>query len=247
MRTLNQLSATFLIINAMTKSPINNAIISCNGKPGGYISKGNGYYIYTNLENYNYSFEISCQGFVSQEFQVDINDKSEINVICLMYYSVESANLLSVNKPVGLATLGDVPIANADLLIVQEDKVAALRVTKTTDNTKYIELNSDYNRAFLYQSYVYGTDLQDEIFIEDYDDNKKAYVTKEDIDKKIDISSLIKPAWHITTDEKGRFVFPVSDVFSTNDTVNFSVKYENSTISVQVNKSDTNNTLHVNF
>lgn len=246
MRTLNQLSATFLILNAMTKSPINNAVISCNGKPGGYISKGNGYYIYKNLESYKYRFEIRCQGFAPQEVQVDINSKSDFNVICLMYYSVESAKLLSVNKPVGLATLGDMPIANTELLIVQEDKVAALRVAKTTDNTRYIELNCDYNRAFLYQSYTYETDLQNEIFIEDYDDNKKAYITKEPIDKNIKISSLLKPIWHVSTDEKGMFVFPISEEFTINELVNFSVKYKNLTETVQVARN-ANNTLRINF
>lgn len=248
MRILSQLSVTFLVINAMTKDPINNAIISCNGKPGGYISKGEGYYVYTNLENYKYRFEVRCQGFAPQFFEIDLSKNTEYNNVCLMYYSVSSAKLLSVNKPICLATLNGNPLENTAMKIIQGNKVATLRISDTVeDKMNCIELNCGYNRGVLYQFYSYGMECEKELFISDYDDEKKAYLTDTIIPEKIKISTLLKPMWKIVTDEKGLFVLPISGVFTTDNIVNFTIKYKEQSKSINVERSNTSKILHVDF
>lgn len=247
LKLINRLSASILVINSMTKKPINNAIISHNGRVGGYISKGEGYYVYTNLENYVYKFKVACPGFLTESFEVDLKENNGSNHICKMYYSVDSAKSLTVNKPVALVTLNGKPLINTSIKFIQENKVPALRVTKNTEkSSKFIELNCDYDNGFLYQSYTYENN-EKELVIINYDPEKNSYILEEKIDEDLKLSTLLKPLWNISTNEDGMLVIPMSDFFIKDENIEFTVKYKDFSKTINVKQAFTKDILSIEF
>ncbi len=247
LKVINRLSISIIVVNSMTKKPINNAVISHNGKLGGYISKGEGYYIFNNLESYVYNFKVECQGFITESFEVDLKENDGVNHVCEMYYSVDSAKLLAINKPVALVTLDGKPLVNTPIKFIQEDKVAALRVTRNIEKgSKFIELNCDYDDGFLYQSYTYE-DNERELFINDYDVEKSSYVLEQKTDEDLKLSTLLKPLWNISTDENGMLVVPISDFFVNSEEITFTVKYKDFIKTISVKQAFTKDILSIDF
>lgn len=239
MRTMNYASVVFLLVDSFNKKPIENAVITCNGNYGGYVYKGDGYYVYPNLEKYKYHFEIKCNGFNTEIYNLDVEDDETKNIICTMNYLTGSRMFNADNRLLLEVMTDEKPLKNSNVTIVYKNKIPGLRIIKSSEpGSKDIFLNSDFDTRLIYQDYIYNNN---NIYISDYNYMEKCYTIKEGINEEFIEGTFLTPKWNLVTDKNGYLLFLLNEFFNAKDYVELYIesngKSQNIKIPLDSNKS----------
>lgn len=246
MRLLNKASIVFLLIDNYNKAPLNSCIITCNGKNVEYAKKRGGYYVFLNLEAQHYDFDISCDGFMTEHYSLDLDENQDVvKVVIPMNYRLDNMSLYNTNKIIfDLKDNGKV-LANADVKVRLCNKVPFLRVIgPIKKGTKLIKINSDFNSKLMLQEYYYSKSPDFLIRFTSYNRKELAYENEICAEKDIAPDGLLYPVWHFKTNEKGSFVLPISSVFISKEECEFVLTVNDKDIEI---KAKTNTTEHMNI
>ncbi len=232
MRTMNYASVVFLLVDSFNKKPIENAVITCNENYGGYVYKGDGYYVYPNLEKYKYHFEIKCNGFNTEIYDLDVEDDETKNIICTMNYLTGSGMFNTENRLLLQVMIDEKPLSNSDVSILYKNKIPGLRIIKSSEEgSKDIYLNSDFDTRLIYQSYVYNDKT---IYIDNYNYMEKCYVIKEPINERISEGDFLSPKWNLTTDKNGYLLFLINEFFNAKDYVELYIEVDGKSQNIKI-------------
>ncbi|MDO4731475.1 MAG: hypothetical protein Q4B14_05050 [Clostridia bacterium] len=255
MKILHKVSVAFSVLDSVSKRPVKGAEIFCDGIKTRFIYKRSGLYIFTKISDGKHKFEIKAPDYQNRVFDVEILPgeinvssegvdqeaiKTDTDVVNCQMIRNSDYNLLSP-FPYAVITKDGEAYKNKWVTIIQDTKIPYLRITKTiSEGATEIPLNTDFNVCYLYQSFYYGMDNSNSMFLKGFDPDKYVYVSGEPIDKKIKTGTLLKPFWKIKTDENGKLPIPFSMNFFYQPEIYYIFNVEEQSKKVKVVVSDRN-------
>ena len=152
-------SASFVImlVDVLTKSPITNAVILCNGKQNPYVTKDDGYYVFCNLYPGSYNIYIAATGYVNKEFSTDIGFGESKKFILELSFKSKNPTLFNVPRMEFLIKKDDLPLKNTEVKITLKTEVKTMKlVQQINPGDQEILLNIPENAIFSLQRYIYS-------------------------------------------------------------------------------------------
>lgn len=250
--TINEASIVIQLINEFDKRPILNANITCNGRHIPFIKKDTGHYVFINMHNGNYLFDIDAFGFEKKTVTVDLTSSSvspQLHIVRLNYL-MNHPRIPGMKKIVFTVKNKDKLISNRDIKLRLDTKVSQLRVIDPmVKGSKEVVLNSDFNSRFLFQEYSYEKKPNLNILFTGFDYEKKAYLNDEPFKSKVAEGGLLNPVWNFVTDDNGVFVLPIDNTFLQKNVLDFTVfaGKKSSNIVVEIKDNTTNVDVSINI
>lgn len=238
MKELNRVSLAFLLIDMFTKVPIIRAKIKCNGEVIPYTRKSNGYYVFVNILDKEYDFEISCDGYYTINKKIKVGVNNPIQYTLLMQSCLGDVSLYSKNKVIFDVKKSGKPFANQNVKLRLDTKVVFLKmISPIQKGNNLVEINYDYNTNLLFQEYYYDKNPNFPVFFVGYDLDEKKYRIKEKSDVEVEKGGYLCPVWELKTDHNGRLLFPINSFFISKETANFTLIANSMESSVSINVS----------
>lgn len=242
MAILNRASVGFTILDNFDKTYLNNAIITCSAPYNTCIKKGSGTYAFINMSDGDYKFEVSCFGYISMKFDVNVRAGRPVMIVACMNLSRVNNKLFSNDSINFRLKDGNNTINNENIEICLESKVPFLRVAEdTSKNADRLKLNIDYNPLLVYQDLKAGEDFI--IRLSTYNDD--GYKVEPGC-PALEQGDLLKPVWNIRTDENGGMVLPINKFYMPKEDIDFIIKYRDKSQRVKANIRS-NNDIEINF
>ena len=157
MRIMYSASFVIMLVDVLTKSPITNAVILCNGKQNPYVTKDDGYYVFCNLYPGSYNIYIAATGYVNKEFSTDIGFGESKKFILELSFKSKNPTLFNVPRMEFLITKDDLPLKNTEVKITLKTEVKTMKlIQQINPGDQEILLNIPENAAFSLQRYTYS-------------------------------------------------------------------------------------------
>lgn len=239
MRQMHSASTVIWLLNGFDKTPILNANIKCNGKPWPYVKKPDGHYVFLNMHDGLYHFDVECWGFGKKSYDIEIRGGKGTEIEDQLFYNKNFKGLYSLKKITLLLKINGSVLKDKEVKLAIDDKVSCLKVIefKGGEENK-IKINGTNNKLFVMQQYL--DDENDLLRIVDYDLISKEYTIEMEKNKQLNTDFYLRPIWNLKTDSMGEIIIPIIGVFMPNDTVTFLVTIDGKNYSVKAAVENSN-------
>lgn len=239
MRQIHSASTVIWLLNGFDKTPILNANIKCNGKSWPYVKKPDGHYVFLNMYDGIYRFDVECWGFGRKSYDVEIQGGKGVEIEDQLFYNKNFKGLYSLKKITLLLKSKGVALKDKDVKVAIDDKISCLKIIEFKgEEDKKIKINGTNNKLFVMQQYL--DDENDLLKIVDYDLRSKEYTIEMEKDKNLNIDFYLRPIWNLKTDSMGEIIIPIIGLFMPNDEVNFLIMIDEKSYSVKAEVKNSN-------
>ena len=157
MRIMYNASFVIMLVDVLTKQPVTDAVILCNGKQNPYVTKDDGYYVFCNLYPGSYNIYIAATGYVNKEFSTNIGFGESKKFILELSFKSKNPALFNVPRIEFLIKNGDLPLKNTEVKITLKTEVKTMKlIQQINPGDQEILLNIPENAAFSLQRYIYS-------------------------------------------------------------------------------------------
>ena len=156
MRLLYSASLVIMLIDILTKSPIKNAVILCNGKQNPYVSKDDGYYVFCNLDPGSYKIFISASGYINKEFDTSIEFGESKKFILFLSFQSTNLRLLNVPRIEFLIKKNKQILKNQEIKFISKTPEMIKMIQKIKKGDQEVILNVPENNFFIFQNFIYS-------------------------------------------------------------------------------------------
>lgn len=219
MRTLNRISAAFLLLDGRDKSPVLGASVLVDGARCKLVSKTDGHYVFTNLPPKGHVYEISAPNYhpVRRSLGVD----PELPEIVLMQYAPDSPRLSSIPHYRLRFCRGGRPLGGQSVTVTLKTPVGALRLVEPSPKGEWhLTLGGGYASAVLYQLFDAGE--AGELMPTGFDRAVGTYELRRPLDDALREGTLLRPRWRLETDRNGVAVLPFIGFYMQREELEFS-------------------------
>ncbi len=224
MRVIHRASLVLLLKDVYNKTPITTAVILCNGKQNPYVRKKSGHYVFSDLFPGNYEISISCKGYNSLKFPVELRENETKVMSFDLSYAADNSNISnSVRFEMTFYHLKK-RVAEHEVEISLEDDSSFIKLVEVAKaGAQNIKLNIDeMTEGIIGQKYIYEARKQkQEIKIEGFDDEDKTYTLDKPLEKDLVLGGKFYPKWDVKTDAVGRVIMPFIGQFMQNNPIKF--------------------------
>lgn len=157
MRIMYSASFVIMLVDVLTKQPVTDAVILCNGKQNPYVTKDDGYYVFCNLYPGSYNIYIAASGYVNKEFSTNIGFGESKKFILELSFKSKNPALFNVPRMEFLIKKDDLPLKNTEVKITLKTEVKTMKlIQQINPGDQEILLNIPENAAFSLQRYIYS-------------------------------------------------------------------------------------------
>ena len=156
MRLLYSASLVIMLIDILTKSPIKNAVILCNGKQNPYVSKDDGYYVFCNLDPGSYKIFVSASGYINKEFDTSIEFGESKKFILFLSFQSTNLRLLNVPRIEFLIKKNKQILKNQEIKFISKTPEMIKMIQKIKKGDQEVILNVPENNFFIFQNFIYS-------------------------------------------------------------------------------------------
>ena len=157
MRIMYSASFVIMLVDVLTKQPVTDAVILCNGKQNPYVTKDDGYYVFCNLYPGSYNIYIAATGYVNKEFSTNIGFGESKKFILELSFKSKNPALFNVPRMEFLIKKDDLPLKNTEVKITLKTEVKTMKlIQQINPGDQEILLNIPENAAFSLQRYIYS-------------------------------------------------------------------------------------------
>lgn len=201
MRLLYSASLVIMLIDILTKSPIKNAVILCNGKQNPYVSKDDGYYVFCNLSPGSYKIFISASGYVNKEFDASIEFGESKKFIFFLSFQSNNSRLLNIPRIEFIVKENKQILRNREIKFISKIPQMIKIIQEIKKGEQEAILNVPENNFFIFQNFIYSVkyDKKEE---RDKIDNKEGKKDKENDDLDDEIAKLEAELNDLDSDEE---------------------------------------------
>ena len=223
MRVIHKASLAFLLKDIYSKMPVSNAVILCNGKQNPYTHKKSGHYVFSNLYPGEYEISISCKGYNSLNFPVTLRENETKEIVSDLSYSVDNQDMMRITRIEAECRHGKKLLKNAGVRLRLKNELSFLKLIEPTpQGSDVLKLNVEMITGLLGQNYVYEFKKQmREIFFWGYDQEKKAYISRDFQEAELEPGGKFYVFWDVKTDSKGRLIMPIMPQFMKESVLKF--------------------------
>ena len=164
MRLLYSASFVIMLVDILTKQPIKEAIILCNGKQNPYVTKDEGYYVFCNLYPGDYEISIYASGYVSKTFSSSLEFGESKEFILEMSFESTNDRLLNVPRIEFSVFKNNLLVKESEVKITLKTYMKTIKlIQKIKSGEQEIILNIPEDNSFILQNYIYHLDNVQEI------------------------------------------------------------------------------------
>ena len=223
MRVIHKASLAFLLKDIYSKMPVSNAVILCNGKQNPYTHKKSGHYVFSNLYPGEYEISISCKGYNSLNFPVVLRENETKEIVSDLSYSVDNQDMMRTTRIEAVCRHGKKILKNSGVRLKLKNELSFLKLIEPTEqNSDVLKLSVDMITGLLGQNYIYELKKENrEIFFWSYDQEKKAYISRDFQATKLEPGGKFYVVWDVKTDSKGRLIMPIMPQFMKESVLKF--------------------------
>lgn len=146
-----------MLVDILTKQPILNAEILCNGVHSPYIIKDSRYYIFYNLQPGYYDLYISAEGYVNKKFSTKIEFGESKKFIFELSFKSKNPKISNVPRMEFLLKRNKLPLKNTEVAIYLRTEIKSMKlIQKINHDDEEILLNIPENNNFILQKYIYS-------------------------------------------------------------------------------------------
>lgn len=228
MRILYKASLVFLLKDIYSKLPVTHAVILCNGKQNPYTRKKQGHYVFSNLYPGKYTIDISCKGYNSLRFVVEVRENETKQITTDLSYSPQNQNIANLTRLEIQCIHRKKPLPDLPIELKLKNELNFLKLIEPIKpNTDKIKLNVEMITPLLGQKYIYEVDNKSYTFILwSYDNEEKAYILRDNVTEEIAPEGKFYAVWDVRSDSKGVAVMPLMNQFMKSDVLEFECKSE---------------------
>lgn len=192
MRLLYSASFVIMLVDILTKQPIKEAVILCNGKQNPYVTKDEGYYVFCNLYPGDYEISIYANGYVSKTFNSSLEFGESKEFILEMSFESTNDRLLNVPRIEFSVFKDNLLVKESEAKITLKTHVKTIKlIQKIKSGEQEIILNIPEDNSFILQNFIYHLDNVQEISEsndDEKDDNEDEELNEdyEDFDEDLD-------------------------------------------------------------
>ncbi len=216
-------SLVFLLKDVYTKTPINTAVILCNGKQNPYVRKKSGHYVFSDLFPGNYEISISCKGYNSLKFPVELKENETKVMNFDLSYTVDNPNLSnSARFEITFYHLKK-RFSDSSISLCLGDESSFMKLIENAQQgANELRLNLDeLADGIIGQEYIYEIKKRKyEIKITGFDSENKTYTLEKPLEEALATGGKFYPKWNIRTDAVGRAAMPFISQFMKSNPVN---------------------------
>lgn len=228
MRTLNRISAAFLLLDGRDKSPVLGANVLVDGARHKLVNKNDGHYVFTNLPPAEHMYEISAPNYqpVVRSLGVD----PELPEIVLLQYAPDSPRLYNVPHYRLRFYQNGRPLDRQTVTVTLKTPVGALRLVEPAPKGEWhLTLGGEYASAVLYQLFDAG---QGEVMPTGFDRAAGTYELRRPLNGALREGTLLRPLWRLETDCNGVAILPFIGFYMQRDELEFSFALQGTQITV---------------
>ncbi len=230
MRTISRVSAAFLLLDGRDKSPILGASILVDGVRRKMVAKGDGHYVFSNLEPTAHVYDISASGYHPARRTLGA-DPEALPEIIPMQYAPDSLKLRSIPHYRLQFCSGGRPLADTEICLELQTPVGALRLVEPARKGEYrLTLGGGYAAAFLYQPLKAG---KAEIMATGFDRAEGCYELQRALDADLPEGTLLRPFWRLSTDGRGTAILPLLGALMQRDELEFGFAWGGNTAALR--------------
>ena len=171
MRLLYSASFVIMLVDILTKQPIKEAVILCNGKQNPYVTKDEGYYVFCNLYPGDYEISIYANGYVSKTFNSSLEFGESKEFILEMSFESTNDRLLNVPRIEFSVFKNNLLVKESEIKITLKTHVRTIKlIQKIKSGEQEILLNIPEDNSFILQNFIYHLDNVQEISESDGDE-----------------------------------------------------------------------------
>ena len=171
MRLLYSASFVIMLVDILTKQPIKEAVILCNGKQNPYVTKDEGYYVFCNLYPGDYEISIYANGYVSKTFSSSLEFGESKEFILEMSFESTNDRLLNVPRIEFSVFKDNLLVKESEAKITLKTHVKTIKlIQKIKSGEQEIILNIPEDNSFILQNFIYHLDNVQEISESDGDE-----------------------------------------------------------------------------
>ena len=157
MRIIYNASLAIMLIDILTKQPVKEAVILCNGKQNPYVSKDDGYYVFCNLIPGKYNIYINATGYVDKQFDVSLNFGETKKFFLELSFKSRNPKILNVPRIEFSMFENENPIKNQEMIISLKNISSSMKlIERIKKGEQEILLNVPENNSFVLQRYIYS-------------------------------------------------------------------------------------------
>lgn len=223
MRVIYRAALVFLLRDIYTKMPVTNASILCNGKQNPYTRKKSGHYVFSNLYPGKYDISITCKGYNSLNFSVEVRENETKEMNFDLSYSIENQSIMNISRLEIACTHKNEVLADTEVRLKFKNNLSFLKLIEPISaGGDELKTNIERITNLLGQNYAYEVGKkQYDFFFWSYDQEKKAYILRDNVSEKIDEGGKFYAFWDLKTDSKGRLIMPILSQFMKDDILKF--------------------------
>ena len=178
MRLLYSASFIIMLIDMLTKKPIKDAVILCNGKQNPYVSKDDGYYVFCNLSPGSYSIFISASGYINKEFDTSLEFGESKKFIFFLSFQSNNSRLLNVPRIEFLIKKDNQILKNKEVKFISKTSQMIKMIQKIKKGEQEVILNVPENNFFIFQNFIYSAKCDEKNEKDEKDQNLDDEVAK---------------------------------------------------------------------
>ena len=225
MRVIHRASLVFLLRDIYSKTPVNTAVILCNGKQNPYTHKDDGYYVFSNLYPGNYDISISCIGYNDLNFSVELKENETKEMQFNLSYSPNNKMIMSMTRFDIKCVRNGKTLVDTPVSIKLKNELNFIKLIEPikadSDESK---LNIEMIPGLIGQEYIYEAKGREyRIALWSYDQEKKCYILKEFPEKEVPAEGKFYAVWDVRTDKNGHALLPLMSQFMKEDILNFEI------------------------
>lgn len=224
MRVIHKASLVLLLKDVYKKTPVNTAVILCNGKQNPYVRKKSGHYVFSDLFPGNYEISITCKGYNSLNFFVELQENETKIMNFDLSYTPDNASISNSTRFEITFYHLKKRVANKEVSFILKKDASFLKlIENAAQGSEEIKLNMDeMTEGIIGQKYIYEVKKQKhEIRIEGFNSENKTYTLEKSLEEELVSGGKFYPKWDIRTDTAGRCVVPFISQFMESNPVEF--------------------------
>lgn len=157
MRVVYSASFVIMLVDILTKQPITDAVILCNGKQNPYVTKDEGYYVFCNLYPGNYDIYIAATGYVNKEFSTKIEFGESKKFILELPFESRNPKLLNIPRIEFCIKKDKLALKRTEIVINLKTEIKSMKlIQQINPGDQEILLNIPENNIFTLQRYIYS-------------------------------------------------------------------------------------------
>ena len=157
MRIMYSASFVIMLVDILTKQPITDAVILCNGKQNPYVTKDEGYYVFCNLYPGNYDIYIAANGYVDKKFSTKIEFGESKKFILELSFESRNPKLLNIPRIEFCITKDKLALKQTEIVINLKTEIKSMKlIQQINPGDQEILLNIPENNIFTLQRYIYS-------------------------------------------------------------------------------------------